>query len=307
MSKKLLIFFILLFSIPVVSAQQIYDCQNLYEEGIYELQNDITSSGTCFRILEDNIVLDLNGYTVSGSETGVGVHIDGHSFNEVRNGKISNFNIGLFLEEADYNIIEDVVIRANEQRGVEIEYSNNNRILKNEITNNNKGIYQIFSEDNLILKNDISRNYDGIEIRYSEGNKILKNSIYLNYEGGVGVMNGARNNEIMGNEILNNNVGVYFGLSEDNLIFNNYLNNEDNVDLNDGINFWSISVRNRRNIIGDSYMGGNYWANPDGSGFSETCEDLNRDGICDNSYTLNEDNIDYFPLTERQATVSTSD
>jgi hypothetical protein len=50
------------------------------------------------------------------------------------------------------------------------------------------------------------------------------------------------------------------------------------------------------NIIGGSFLGGNFWGYPNGTGFSQTCPDVNGDGICDKSYTLDEKNIDYLPL-----------
>ena len=45
------------------------------------------------------------------------------------------------------------------------------------------------------------------------------------------------------------------------------------------------------------YLGGNIWGNPDGTGFSQTCVDTNKDGICDSNYTLDPGNVDYLPLT----------
>ena len=45
-------------------------------------------------------------------------------------------------------------------------------------------------------------------------------------------------------------------------------------------------------------MGGNYWAKPDGTGFSQTCADANVDGICDDVYNLATNNTDYLPLTQ---------
>jgi hypothetical protein len=51
------------------------------------------------------------------------------------------------------------------------------------------------------------------------------------------------------------------------------------------------------NIIGGPYPGGNFWANPSGTGFSQTCIDENIDGFCDSSYSMNSENADHLPLT----------
>lgn len=49
---------------------------------------------------------------------------------------------------------------------------------------------------------------------------------------------------------------------------------------------------------GCSFLAGNFWANPEGTGFSQTCPDVNGDGICDKRYILDANNIDYLPLAK---------
>ena len=67
---------------------------------------------------------------------------------------------------------------------------------------------------------------------------------------------------------------------------------------NSNINTWNTTRQSGINIIGGSFLGGNFWANPDGTGFSQTCKDVNGDGICDKSYILDANNIDYLPLAK---------
>jgi parallel beta-helix repeat protein len=47
-------------------------------------------------------------------------------------------------------------------------------------------------------------------------------------------------------------------------------------------------------------IGGNYWTNPNGNGYSDTCEDSDKDGFCDQPYDLLGDgsNVDYLPLSD---------
>ena len=70
--------------------------------------------------------------------------------------------------------------------------------------------------------------------------------------------------------------------------------------LSSGI--WNITKQPGTNIIGGPYLGGNFWAYPNGTGFSQTCPDNDKDGICDVRYTLDENNIDYLPLAAKAAT-----
>jgi len=60
---------------------------------------------------------------------------------------------------------------------------------------------------------------------------------------------------------------------------------------------WNISKTPDKNIVGGPYLGGNFWANPNGTGFSQTCNDIDMDGICDDPYVIDENNIDYLPLS----------
>ena len=50
--------------------------------------------------------------------------------------------------------------------------------------------------------------------------------------------------------------------------------------------------------MGGPYVGGNYWALPNGTGFSQIQTDADKDGICDLPYHISEDglNTDFLPL-----------
>jgi hypothetical protein len=61
------------------------------------------------------------------------------------------------------------------------------------------------------------------------------------------------------------------------------------------MNYWNATLTAGTNIIGGPYKGGNFWANPSGTGYSQTCE-YNSSGLCINNYTINSSNIDYLPL-----------
>ena len=60
-------------------------------------------------------------------------------------------------------------------------------------------------------------------------------------------------------------------------------------------NYWNITKTSGTNIVGGPYLGGNYWASPDGSGFSETHADRG-DGFCNASFVIDMNNTDYLPL-----------
>jgi len=86
--------------------------------------------------------------------------------------------------------------------------------------------------------------------------------------------------------------------SSDNMIYNNYFNNVNNtLFYSDANNTWNTSKTAGRSIVSGPYLGGNYWANPNGTGFSQNCTDTNRDGIADSAYEIKNGTYDNLPLT----------
>jgi len=84
-----------------------------------------------------------------------------------------------------------------------------------------------------------------------------------------------------------------------------FFNNTNNFGVNEAVNRWNIPKTESTNIIGGPYLGGNIWANPNGTGYSQTCADNNGDGICDSSYRLDSNNTDYLPLAYKPAITPT--
>lgn len=87
------------------------------------------------------------------------------------------------------------------------------------------------------------------------------------------------------------------GLSDRNLIYNNYFNNT-NITIKNGTgNAYNTAKASGKNIVGGTYIGGNFWGKPDGSGFSNKATDTDRDGISDSAYSIpGSIYIDHLPL-----------
>jgi PGF-pre-PGF domain-containing protein len=99
--------------------------------------------------------------------------------------------------------------------------------------------------------------------------------------------------------------GMESSSSGNNIIYNNYFNNVNNTLFNsDANNTWNTSKTAGENIVEGSYLGGNYWANPNGTGFSQNCTDANRDGIADSAYEIKNGTYDNLPLTITPSTTT---
>ena len=230
-----------------------------------------------------------------------GTYISNSTLILIENNRFANNGVGFSFEKnsksftAYNNTIEDNL------DGIYIIDSSHGLIDRNTIRNNWGGIW-IFSSFQVVASNNtIYKNKDGIWISRSDYNVISNNRIYEN-ENGVWIFDYSLYNTLKGNVVYKNGLGLrMFNYTAFNTIYNNIFNNTVNVELdNTTQNTWNVSTSNVKNIIQGSTLGGNYWAKPNNTGFSQTCKDSDRDGICDLPYYINSKNVDYRPLTDMQ-------
>ncbi|MCK5063136.1 MAG: right-handed parallel beta-helix repeat-containing protein, partial [Candidatus Aenigmarchaeota archaeon] len=131
-------------------------------------------------------------------------------------------------------------------------------------------------DDVFMMNNTISDNYIGAYFNFSENNTVV-------------------NNTVSGNK----GYGIYMNSSSGSTIYNNLFNNTNNFGFSGTIyaNDWNTTKQTGTRIYSyGTQIGGNYYTNSTGNGYSDTCTDSDKDGFCDNSYTLGTNNIDYLPL-----------
>jgi parallel beta-helix repeat protein len=211
----------------------------------------------------------------------------------------SDNEYGIYLQDSNNNTIIGNYAANNHWDGIILFPSSNNNTLSgnNALNNSWNGIsLSSNSNNNMLIGNIASNNRNnGIELDSSSNNTLSDNNALYNYYG-IHIMYSS-NNTVIGNIAANNYPhGIYLYSSSNNLIYNNIFSNTNNVRFIDSINNWNITKQSGTNILGSSYLGGNFWAKPDGTGFSQTCSDANMDGICDSPYVLDVNNTDYLPL-----------
>jgi parallel beta-helix repeat protein len=222
---------------------------------------------------------------------------------------------GIFLWNTSYSKIQNITVSKN-LHGIFLINSINNTLESNDLSNNYYGIDLVNSSNNTVNNNNVSSNSIGIQPSYSNSTTLRYNNVSNNT---IGIELGwfSYRSLLIGNNVSFNEKGIFLIISGNNSIYDNYFNNFVNYDLITSFwygniffnyeNSWNITKTAGTNILGDKYLGGNFWANPAGAGLSQTCPDADKDGICDAQYTLDSNNIDYLPLSSGTVIVAPTD
>ena len=287
---------------------------------ICTLKMNLTSN---IQIDSNNITLEGNRHTLTGNNTGSGVYLRSKGGVTIKNLNIKNFTSGILLYYGYENTLINNLASLN-YNGIYINRGGKNTLIDNTANSNYNGIYLLFGEEevrgrNTLIKNTASSNYNGIVLGYIETrNMLLGNNASNNNNFGIYLAYSSNNNTLLGNNASNNyggislnyssnnilndntvisngNFGIRLGLSPDNIIYNNYFNNANNA-IDDGNNTWNITRIPGKNIIGGSWLGGNFWSDyagkdTDGDGLGDTLLPYNSTGGIVNGG-------DYLPLIQ---------
>ena len=221
-------------------------------------------------IMRDNMVFDGDGYTIQGYgsflATGNGISMLSSRTNvTVRNTHITRFVQGIWLN-----------------------FSSNNNICGNTVTDTWQGIWLNSSSNNSIYGNTITGSVGDIGLNYYSSYNNVNGNVLENSKWGSGVAMGSHSNHnsINGNNITGNNPsGIWLDggyLQNITVHHNNFIDNAQQVTAQELTN----------NVWDNGYpSGGNYWSDYTGA-------DANGDGIGDTPYIIDTNNWDNYPLME---------
>jgi len=252
--------------------------------------------------LEQSNYTTVSDNTVSNQR--YGIYVYGSQENTLSGNTASqSANDSILVENSINNVLESNTAKSNARYGIYLSGSSNNYLSRNIASSNSKGIYVMNSSENIISNNTVYNNTvevntsNGIMLSGSDGNTLEMNKAINNIYGIS--FDSSRNNTILSNNIASNSKFGLFLCSQStfNLIFDNYLNNTMNVNNRNNGSVWNKTKTSGTNVMKGPYIGGNYWAKPDGTGFSQlnATYDTDGDGIIDFEY-YGDSLIDYLPL-----------
>ena len=263
---------------------------------IYFFEDDINGSLVVER---DNVVIDGLGFTLRGNGSGYLGDYEYLGFAQLGNHTVpitrlkdSNASFTGIYGCAEKLTVRNLTI-TEFWCGIKIEYSSDNCIVDNKITNNTQGIWISYSSNNTISGNTVSNSRQGLTLTGSHGS-IQNNSVLNNSEYGI-KLSWSFNN-LSGNIIANNTNGVWVTLSSHNTFsVNTFLDNTKQVNFNPIIDDYlyddadSVTIQPALANSWDDGEQGNYWSDYNGT-------DANNDGIGDTPYLMDANNKDNYPL-----------
>lgn len=259
-----------------------YIFENRYGVYLQDSMNSTISNNTFFR---NGIWLDegcsKNLLTNNEMEEGY-VTIGAHCWDNIMfQNRLSNGG-GISIACCGGNNLVSTNEIVNCSTGIDIYDVQARTVLRdNRITDCDYGIYLIFVFDSRVSNNTISNCSTGIFLRENcNNNELANNTVMSSNESGLHLLDSSANNSI----------------------YNNYFNNTVNVTVeNTEGNTWNTTKTSGTNIVEGPYLGGNFWANLNGTGFSQTFSDSDSDGVCDFPYNINGSDFDYLPLAKPPA------
>ncbi len=246
----------------------------LYKDAINDYSGFRDSTPVCFFGYRDDWILDCNGHSIKFDGTGYGMVLLGYNWT-IRNCRIENWAYGLYIQSAGVKVngtVENCTFFDN-YIGAFFDYQPINVTITNStFEENHIGIrFYADSLENKVIYNKFLNNSYGIEIH-----KVGATTIF-----------GPTRNEIAYNKFLNNSYGIKLVEGWDNYFHHNRFVSKVGESI----------VTTRYNRWNSSKIG-NYWGRVDGTGYSDTCTDADRNGICDSPYVINSGNIDYLPMSK---------
>ena len=174
------------------------------------------------------------------------------------------------------------------------------------------GIHSVMSEESsLIFYNNVittSADYsDGIYLKSDSYNNISLNNITTSGSDSYGIyFNESHSITLAQNRIKTTGLDsyvLYLLTSADETFYDNIFNTSTSgsgVYFEDAdVSYFNTTNTTSTNIVGKNYIGGNFWTNDNGTGYSDTCTNFGGDYFCDSAYVVVSglDNTDYLPLT----------
>ena len=164
-----------------ICAKEINGCQDLNVQSEYYVltQSILNHGATCFTVSENNITLNLGGFTVDGDRIGsdYGIYMDGYDNVVIKNGLISDFSVLLGIRNSEGNKVNNLDLVNGTSQGVWV-LSSTNLSIREVYLNDNvaRGIFLDDVSDSEItdieIRGTVGTSHPGMQLSGSSNNAI---------------------------------------------------------------------------------------------------------------------------------------
>lgn len=240
-----------------------------------------------------------------------GVTLEYSSNNNIHNNTFTDAGQGGIevLYSSEKNTITENIIEG-QWNGIRVSLSNGNKLEDNHIKGYRFGILYNSCSYNTAKNNTIIESLTGIQTNEAKNNLIENNTISRSKYCGIEIHIHSSYNRLIGNNITDNKHGLEIKSSTNNTLRYNTIAGSSNigailVDASNNLiqnnnfmrNTQQVSSSNSSNIW-DYNGNGNYWDDYNGT-------DIDRNGIGDSQYIIDESNTDHYPLLTKNPNVAT--
>lgn len=184
-----------------------------------KLDHDLTCTGPGLIVGADGITINLNGHTITGPGSGVGINVPNRTGVLIVGGTVRNFLAGVQLVNSIAIVVKDNRFTGN-QDAVFLIGTNGSTIKDNTAWQNTRvgvmlrpsGIRN--STQNLVAENTLTDNTNGIIlVETPTGNVLRENMISGSTNAGINVNGGVSGNVIQENAFIGNAAGIRLNLA----------------------------------------------------------------------------------------------
>ncbi|QYZ79628.1 PKD domain-containing protein [Methanofollis formosanus] len=236
----------------------------------------------------------VEGCTLDDTITYIGINLFGSGQCRILDNQLSGSGpIGITLGDCPDCIISGNTVQDSDFAGIKLQSGcQGSVIVANTLSNTPSGIEVMDCTGQTTVLRDntiVGARDEGVFL--ADTDSLIVENITVR-GGGYGVRLSSVDTITLANSTI---TGVSTGLyvestTTDSLIANNLFNNTKNIKVEAKITMtgtrWNTTKTAGENIRGGSFIGGNLWLTPAGTGFSQTHADLDLDGICDEGYAI---------------------
>ena len=153
------------------------------KSGTYTLDRNLSYSGTgnAITVKASNVVLDLNGYTLTGTDTTIAIFGGSVKNVTVQNGTITGFSVGVEFGSGSQELLQNLTVSNASAAGVELINSTSGTIQNCFIPGNSSpgpdGVYLGGCQGIVVKNNQISNQSVGCDSNDSSGNIFIANQL----------------------------------------------------------------------------------------------------------------------------------